>query len=159
MSLKITKVEIETLPALRFIGKRCMCDPSDFVARWNEWLENGWFDQLDELGVAPENGDVYLGMTSDSGSRYWIGLLFPPGTPVPDGFEYADILSSKYAIFGIAGKKEGELCSEDGAILCFEEMDKRGLIQNSDGQDFEQYSRLASDGKGKILLECLFAVK
>jgi len=159
MALKITKIRTENLPTLRFIGKQCMCSPTDFVAKWDEWIKNGWFEQLEKLGVAPENGDVYLGMTSDCGSRYWIGLLFPPGTPTPDGFEYADILASNYVTFGIAGKKDGELSGEDGAVLCFGEMDKRGLSHDPDGQDFERYSRPTLDNKGKMLLECLFAIK
>ena len=160
MALEITKVETKTLPTLRFIGKPCLCSPEDFVAKWDEWLEKGWFKQLEKLGVAPENGDAYLGMTSDSGSRYWIGLLFPPGTPAPDGFEYMDISASNYIVFGIDGKKEGELTGEEGAVICFGEIDKRSLTHDSEGQDLERYSRpLSSDGKGKMLLECLFPIK
>ena len=160
MAVKITEVRTDVFPRLRFIGKRCMCAPEDFVAIWDEWLVKGWFEQLDKLGVAAENGDAYLGMTSDSGNRYWIGLLFPPDTRAPEGFEYMDIQAGNYAVFGITGKKEGELLSEDGAVLCFGEIEKRGLSHDPNGQDFERYSRpIGSESKGKVLLECLFAIK
>ena len=158
MAVEITKVHPGNLPKLRFIGKRCMCNPEGFTAAWSEWLDNGLFDQLETLGTAPENGDAYLGMTSDCGSRYWIGLLFPPGTCVPDGFEHMDIPASLYIVFELAGKKEGELLSEDGAAICFNEMDRRGLVHASDGSDFERYSRPVVEGKGKTLFECLFAI-
>jgi len=105
MAVKITKVHTETLPNLRFIGKRCICDPGDFIAAWDEWLQKGWFTQLEKLCAVPENGDTYLGMTSDSGSCYWIGLLFPSDTLTPDNFEYMDIPSGNYIVFEISGKK------------------------------------------------------
>ena len=159
MAVKIYSVRTEILPALRFIGKRCICGPEDFVAKWDEWIDKGWFVQLEKLGVAPENGDAYWGVTTDDGCCYWIGLLFPPGTPAPDDYEYADSPAANYAVFAIEGKKEGELLSEDGINLVFEEMRKRGMTSLKGGWGLERYSRPASGGKDKVLLEFLNAIK
>ena len=61
--------------------------------------------------MAPENGNALLGATpnDENGCYYWIGLLFPPGTPVPDGFEYSDIPEGRHAVFEMGGKKDNEL--------------------------------------------------
>ena len=159
MAVAITSISATYLPKLRFIGKRCMCEPKDFVAAWDEWLAEGLFTRLEKLGVAPENGDSYLGMTAESGGSYWIGLLFPPDTQAPDGFEYEDIAASRYALISLEGKKDGELLNENGAALCFKEMEKRGLTHNAEGQDFEHYKRPSPDGKGRTLIKCLFAIR
>ena len=137
MALEIIKVYTENLPALRFIGKDCGRDNKVFVTKWNEWFENGWFEQLKELGVAPENGDAYLGATQYD--DYWIGLLFPPDSPVPEGFESAEAKASKYAIFRLDRKKDGELFGEDGINLVLEELRKCSLAPLWGGWGLERY--------------------
>jgi len=159
MALKIEKVYAETLPALRLIGRRCLCTPEDFVAKWREWFENGWFEQIEKLGVAPENGDAYIGATQND--SYWIGMLFPTGTHVPDGFEYADIPTSRYAVFGLYGKKDGELFGEEGITLVIGEMGKQGLVMSEGGWGLERYRRTlstAQDKKVGILFEFLNSI-
>jgi len=151
MAAKIVSTRTEIMPALRFIGKRCLCDPADFVAKWNEWLEKGWFDQLGKLGAAPENGDAYLGGGGGDGYGfvYWIGLLFPAGAPVPDGFEYADVPAAKYIAFEVSGKKAGELSGEEVHLLCTDEMRKRDLTQLNKGWGFERYRSLGQAVPGE----------
>ena len=161
MTVRIAEMHTENLPALRLIGKRCLCNPKDFIAKWDEWFKNGWFDQLEKLGPLPENGDRYLGVTDNSGN-YWIGLLFSPGTPAPDGFEYAEIPAARYAIMQIVGKRDKELLSEDGINLVIEELDKRSLTHSPlwHGWCIERYSRpFPPDGNGKVLLECLYELQ
>ena len=161
MAVEIIKTRIVEFPALRFIGKRCLCDPGPgFVAKWNEWLENGWFSQLEKLNPAPENGNAYLG--AGPGDVYWIGLLFPAETSVPNGFEYADIPADKYIVFEIGGKKDGELLNEDGAKLCFNEIQKNGWILRNGGWCYERYSRpdtIVSIYNEKNLFECVMAIE
>lgn len=159
MAIAIVKVHTETFPALRLIGKRCLCHPKDFVAKWSEWLENGWFEQIEKLGVAPENGGAYLGATQ--GDEYWIGMLFPLETPIPDGFEYVENPAAKYAVFQFSGKNDKELLGEDGIDLVLEVMHKRGLVPSECcGLCIERYSRpLTTIGKDKVLLECLYAIQ
>ena len=161
MAAKIVKLNTEDLPSLRLIGKRCLCDPKDFIATWDEWLKNGWFDQLEKLGRSPENRDMYLGVTDNSGC-YWIGMLFPPGTPAPDGFEYVEVPAARYAISQFEGKKDKELLSEDGINLVIKEVHKHGLTPAPlwGGWCIERYSRpLTPGGKGKILIDCLYEIR
>lgn len=161
MAVGIVKMHTENLPTLRLIGKRCLCNSKDFITKWDEWLRNGWFDRLEKLGPSPENEDMYLGVTDNSGC-YWIGMLFPPDTSIPDGFEYAEVPAARYAISQFDGKKDKELLSEDGINLVIEEMRKRGLIPALlwGGWCIERYSRpLTPDGKGKVLLECLYEIQ
>lgn len=160
MAIEIVKLHTETLPALRLIGKRCLCHPKDFVAKWGEWFENDWFELLKQLGVAPENGEAYLGATQ--GDCYWIGMLFPPGTPAPDGFEYADIPASRYAVFALEGKRAGELFGEEGITLCLEEMRKQGLDTYEGGWGLEFYASPrypTPDKKGNVLFAFRISIK
>ena len=161
MAVKIVKMHTENLPILRLIGKPCDCEIHDFVGDWDEWFKNGWFEQLEKLKTAPENGDAYLGVTDNKGG-YWIGLLFPPDTPVPDGFEYTDLPAAKYAVAQFDGKKDKELLNQDGINLIIEEMCKRGLVPVPlwSGWCIERYNRLnTSDGNDKVLLECLYEIQ
>jgi len=161
MTVEIVEMHTVELPALRLIGKPCNCEIHNFVDDWNEWLKNGWFEQLEKLGIAPENGDMYLGVTDNKGG-YWIGLLFPPNTPTPDGFEYIDIPAKRYAISQFDGKKDKELLNVDGINLIIKEMGKRELSPAPlwSGWCIERYSRPhTSDRDGKILLECLYEIQ
>ena len=161
MAAKIVKINTIDLPALRLIGKQCNCEVHDFVADWHEWLQNGWFCQLGKLEVAPENGDMYLGVTDNRGG-YWIGLLFPTDTAAPDGFEYVEIPAAKYAVSQFEGKRDKELLGVDGINLIIEEMRKHGLTPAPlwGGWCIERYSHpLSPEGNGKVLLECLYEMQ
>lgn len=161
MAVEIVKMHTVNLPALRLIGKPCNCEIHNFVADWGEWMENGWFEQLEKLGTAPENGDMYLGVTDNNGG-YWIGLLFPPNTPVPKGFGYMEVPAARYAIAQFDGKKDKELLNVDGINLIIEEMHKRGLTPTPlwSGWCIERYSRqLNQERNGKVLLECLYEMQ
>ena len=155
MAMGIINVHTEDLPALRLIGKR-YTDSKEFPAKWNEWFANGWFEQLQKLCVAPENGDAYCGATGEDGSCYWIGLLFLPSTPVPDGFEHAEIPAARYAVLALGGKKAGELLGEDGITLVLEELRRRGMIPREGGWGIDRYRRT---GEGSnVLFEFLIAI-
>jgi predicted transcriptional regulator YdeE len=161
MVVKIVKMYTGNLPALRLIGKRCNCEIHNFVADWDEWFENGWFEQLEKLHPTPENGNMYLGVTDNNGG-YWIGLLFPPNTPAPNGFEYAEIPATRYAISQFDGKKDKELLNVDGINLIIQEMHKHGLTPAPlwGGWCIEKYSRsITSDGNGRVLRECLYEMQ
>ncbi|MCL2461861.1 MAG: GyrI-like domain-containing protein [Defluviitaleaceae bacterium] len=161
MAAKIVNLYTETLPALRLIGKPCDCEVHDFVGDWDKWLRNGWFAQLEKLGAAPENADRYLGVTDNMGG-YWIGLLFPQGAPVPDGFEFAEIPALRYAILQFEGKHDKELLGEDGINLIIEETRRRGLPPAPlwGGWCIERYSKpTPQNGTGKVLLECLYEIQ
>ena len=103
---------------------------------------------------------MFRGIAQPGG--YWIGLLFPPGTPAPDGFEYTEIPAAMYAVAQFEGKKDNELLNVDGINLIIEEMLKRNLTPAPlwSGWCIERYSRpLNPEGKGKVLLECLYEMR
>ena len=161
MAAKIVEIHTETLPALRFIGKPCDCEIHDFIGDWDKWIENGWFEQLEKQCIAPENGEHYLGLTDNKGG-YWIGLLFPTDTPIPNGFEHIDIPAASYADLQFDGKEDNELLNVDGINLIIEEISKHDLNPAPlwSGWCIERYSRPSTpDGKGKVLLECLYEIQ
>ncbi len=92
---EIIKVFREHIPTLRFIGKRY-----DSFGHWGEWWQNGWFDQLeaamggvDKVLSVWENGGGYIGVERRGDGvpfAYYIGMLTPANTPVPDGFIHID---------------------------------------------------------------------
>ena len=99
---------------------------------------------------------AYLGVTY--GNAYWIGMLFSPDSPVPDGFEYIDHPVTKYGVFQFEGKQDKELLSEDGIGLVYDEMQKHGLIPDQAIMCIERYSRPQLTNS-KLFLECLHGIK
>lgn len=91
---EIIKVFRETIPGMRFIGKKY----TEF-GHWDEWWQNGWFDVLEKaMGGTEnicklwENGGGYIGLEqrSEDSFFYYIGMLAPENTPVPDDFVSVD---------------------------------------------------------------------
>lgn len=156
MAAEIVKTCTEILMELRLIGKRYYA-PEHFVANWGEWFEKGWFEQIRKQGVASENKDVYLGVTPPGAPCYWIGLLFPPGPSVPDGFDYVDIPALKYTVFEFDGKKEWELFGEDGVNLCLERMREYKVNIPENGWCIERYS--FTGRKGIVLFEAMWSIE
>ena len=92
----IQKTFRESIPALRFIGKRYF----EVGGHWGEWFCNGWFDAIEaamggteKITAIWENGGGYIGLERHKdGERwqYWLGMFVPADTPVPKGFDYVD---------------------------------------------------------------------
>lgn len=91
----IIRVFREHIPALRFIGKQY-----DGFGHWDEWWTHGWFDVIEQaMGGCDailslwENGGGYIGLERRAEGEpfaYFIGMLTPAHTPVPDGFVCMD---------------------------------------------------------------------
>lgn len=112
---EIIKVYKEHLPALRFIGKRYLNGDrgadGGYSNKWGEWFEKGYFEILEKQTPIAENDDAYLGLMSHSGIEgfaYWIGMFFPAGSPVPEGFESTDIPEGDVGICWIYGKEKND---------------------------------------------------
>lgn len=85
MGAEIIKVYKEHLPSLRFAGK-CYTNAGrvgGFGHKWEQWFENGWFEQLEKLGESKDVENGYLGfmrcngMDAENTFEYWIGMFFP----------------------------------------------------------------------------------
>lgn len=113
---QIVEVRKEGQCALRFIGKYYSNDDRDewgsYGAKWCEWHGNGWFAELEALGMANNVENGYLGFMSCgkdfSKFTYSIGAFFPADTTVPNGYDYIDLPEGDLAVALIKGKEQGD---------------------------------------------------
>jgi predicted transcriptional regulator YdeE len=149
MVAEIIKTYVEHLPAVRFVGKMYTEEDrvdGSFDKYWTEWRKNGWMDILKKLPQIEniEKGSIGLmGIENKNGIHcnfeYWIGMMLPENTIVPDGFSYVDIPKGDAAICWIYGSDEtGEIY--DAHELCMEKMF---------GKEDGWWNKIRNDLKGK----------
>jgi len=117
MAFEVTKIYKEQFPALRFIGKRYTNDDrteGGFGKQWGEWWSNDLFTKMKEGVSCKPYDDATIGlmtMRGDmSGFTYWIGLFFPSGSNVPDGYDFLDLPESNIGVGWVCGNEEnGEI--------------------------------------------------
>lgn len=168
IGVKITNMYCEHLPALRLIGKRYTHANLDadmkFGSKWNEWFQNGWFDLLGSIGcLTGYERTTIFGIHSANEMAYWIGMFFPEGTPVPEGFEYVDIPSGDVGMCWVHGYKEnGELYTQNTHDLCLTKIQDAGYVVKMDFNDvpckwsFERYNNerfFTPDYDGKVIMD------
>ena len=163
----ITKVYKEAQPALRFIGKKYgNSDRVDgcFSAKWDEWFQNGWFDEIEKLyernlnEFHPEGG-AYIGLISDTDGdfEYWIGIFMPPGTNSPEGFGHVDFPAENLGVAWVYGKVH-EVFNE---VLAWEAVKAKGFETKSTWY-FERCACprfTEADENGNIVLDMCFFLK
>lgn len=102
MAAHIVKAERVSHPPLRFIGKRYNDYPD-----WGDWWANNWFGVIEQIGPRAEINDssycVLVGET-EAGLEFYLGEFFPEGTPVPEGFDYADLPEMTAGLIYVHGK-------------------------------------------------------
>jgi hypothetical protein len=131
----IIKVYRQTIPAMKFIGKKY--GDKDringmFGSKWSEWWQNGWFELLEkQMGIPVsevyEDGNSYLGMMrwkENEPFEYWIGMFLPENTQVPDGFAYRDFSKSILGVCWIYGKQDDVYNNEN---KCAEKLQEEGM--------------------------------
>ena len=169
----IVKVYRQEVPALRFIGKKY--GDSDrvnggFGVQWGQWFQNGWFDALEKaLGSGKavyEDGDAYLGMMrykEGEPFEYWIGMFFPEGAAVPEGFGSVDFPASTLGVCWLKGP-EGELYGQEHR--CAAALEEKGwqIPPEKDGSwwFFERYGcpRFTTpDENGRVILDICHYVR
>ena len=167
MAAEIRKTYKEHFPSLRLIGKRYSDEDrhdGNFGHKWAEWQQNAWFEKLESLSPIPENGDAYLGVMRvvDGAVEYWIGMFFPEGTQVPEGFEYENISAFDVATCWIYGNgKNGELYGLDMHNRVVAEAAKHGFIRKDDDWCFERYNcpRFTDpDDAGNVILDYCISI-
>ena len=164
--VEIIKVGKESVPALRFIGKKYGDeDRVDglFGAKWGEWFENGLFEQLEKL--EPHDGwGHYIGLMGheDGVFKYWIGMFLPAETTPPEGFCYMDYPACNLGFCRIKGKEDSIYCNEP---ICCDKLQQEGFEMLD--QEFICFERElmcedhdnASLEEGEMLLDICFFVK
>jgi len=165
---EIIKVFKEEIPTLRFIGKKY----PDF-GHWGEWWENGWFDLLEEtMGGTDkilslwENGAGYIGVerrAEGESFAYYIGMLMPEDTPVPEGFVHIDFKDLSLGTCWIYGKEEEvhdisackQMILENGMEIW---QDEEGAVWSFENCLCPRYT--TPDEKGNVILDyCYFVTK
>lgn len=159
---EIIKVYRESLPSLRLIGKRYTNSDrgadGGFAGTWGEWFEKGYFKPLEELGSLPENEGASVGcMRCVDEFEYWIGMFFPEGTSVPEGYEFVDIPAGDIGTCWIYGRADnGELYGMEAHDRCMEKLREAGwqLAANPWFVERYNYTRFVKpDEKGNVILD------
>jgi len=175
MSITITKTYEQAFPALRFIGKKYTdADRVNgvFGAKWGEWWQKGYFDALEKhaehIGLSLQsiaNDDGYIGLCHCDGSAfsYWIGIFFPEGASVPEGFAYLDLPKHRVGVAWVHGNEDnGEIYGRDTWDKAFADVTK--LLYKEDNApscetvavSFERYNcprYTGKDEQGNVTLD------
>lgn len=167
---EIIKVYRQSLPAMKFVGKRYLEEQKvdgTFGVYWGEWFEKGWFEPLkfNDGGEEPfEDCNAFIGLcrfTQDEPFEYWIGVFAPQSAEAPEGYQSLDIEAGDVAVAWIYGR-------EPDVYMCcpISRMESEGyeLTNDSHGVQygFERYvcPRFTEPDKdGNIILDMCYYVK
>ena len=162
----ITKTYKESVPPLRFIGKKYLDSDrvnGTFGAKWGEWFQNGWFGTVEKqfdgnLTDVYENGNAYIGLmreNSDGIFEYWIGILMPAETTVPEGFGFVDLPAGELGVCWIYGKESEVYIPESE---CKKQLEAAGFDVNTDWciERCACPRFTTPDEKGNIILDICF---
>ena len=164
---KIIKVFKDEIPNLRFIGKKY----SDYD-HWGEWFQNGWFDLLessiggiDKILSVWENGGGYIGIERKADGQpfeYFIGMLTPENTVVPEDFIGIDFNNLCLGTCWIYGKEEEvhdtSACKQmiiDNGMEIWQ--DQKGAVWSFENCLCPRYT--TPDEDGRVILDYCYFVK
>ncbi|MBQ8597055.1 MAG: hypothetical protein IJ409_04615 [Lachnospiraceae bacterium] len=159
MAVKILEVKKESCPAARLIGKKY-----DGAVNWSEWWEQNLFEKLEAMECLTFNGDAYLGGVhiADGMPERWIGMLFPAGTEVPEGYEFVDIEPLDYAVCYLYAKEgSNDFFTMDTHNMCLEALKANGFKRKEDDWCFERCNcprYTTPDENGNVILDYAIAV-
>lgn len=154
MAVKLLEIKKESCPATRLIGRKYTGAPN-----WGEWWENEWFAVLEQNPCLPINGDAYIGAVHivEGMPERWIGMFFPAGTEVPDGFESIDIEPQEYAVCYLSDKEGSRgFFTMETHDMCLEALRAAGFARKEDDWCFERYNcprYTTPDGEGNVILD------
>ncbi len=171
---EIVNMYYERMPAARLVGRRYTSADLDedfmFGRVWGEWFANDWFNflwQQGEQGALPgQEGAAFFAREWQKGSRaYWIGVMKPEGTPVPEGFACVDFPAGVVGVCWERGSTEDPAFLRDTAH--FKVLDHL-LAQGNEAHTeisgdgiywtFERYDEgryFTRDGDGKVVVDRL----
>lgn len=162
--MDIVKVYKESLPNARLIGKCYRNEDRDeagtFGRHWQQWFQENWFKILRESCPGPGSNDSVGAMRMaglDGAFEYWIGILCPAGTPVPEGFESTELAACELGVCWLYGNEQnGELYGDKAFDQATAAMAEKGWKLPENGWFFERYNYprfIKPDEKGNVILD------
>ena len=157
MAVELIEIRREEWPACLLIGKR--------GADWGQWWANGWFEPIEKHPALPENGDAYIGAVRvvNGAPERWIGMYFPLGTPVPEGYEAVEIPAKAYAVCYLRDREgSGEFYAMETHRRCLEALQAQGMTRAEDDWCFERNNcpRFTTpDAEGRVILDYGIAIE
>jgi len=161
---KITKQE---LPALCFIGKKCIetTETVNVLNLLDNWQLKGWFNVIEKQSDIDyktfcEGGNAYINLVrkkDDGLYEHWMGMFTPEGTKVPQGYEAIDFPKSTLAVCSVYGKRD-EIAGYE--TECRNKLTEEGFAVEKDQWYFRRFNWhrfFEDDIYGKRLLDyCYF---
>jgi hypothetical protein len=163
---EVIKIYKESVPAMRFIGKKYLekdRENGGFGKKWDEWFSNGWFEELEksiDAIVNYANSEAYVGLMrwkENEEFEYWIGIFCSTDSKVPNGYSFVDFEEADLGVTWLYGKKNDVFGKEE---MCAEKLKDSGykIIPDIQGAYwfFERYvcPRFTTpDEKGNIILD------
>jgi predicted transcriptional regulator YdeE len=121
----IKKVYQQELPALRFIGKKCI-ETSETMKVLNlldNWQLDRQFDAIEKQSAIDyktffEGGDAYINLVrkKDHVFEHWMGMFMPEGTEVPQGYEMIDFPPMPISVCRVYGKRDEIVNMQEGFV-------------------------------------------
>ena len=112
----IKKVYQHELPALRFIGKKCIetSETADVLNLLDNWQLKSRFDDIEKQSAIDyktffEGGDAYINLVRKKDGEnfeHWMGMFVPEGTNVPEGYEAIDFPKMTICVCRAYGKRD-----------------------------------------------------
>jgi len=163
----IKNVAEQKLPALRFIGRKCVeaAGTKDAFKLLDKWQLNDWFADIEKQSDKDpksfyEGGNAYINLVrknADGLYEHWMGMFMPEGTEVPQWYEAIDFPSSTLAVCSVYGKKD-EI--DDCDTVCRDKLTEEGFVLKNDQWYFRRFNwrkYFAVDTYGKRTVEyCYF---
>jgi AraC family transcriptional regulator len=111
----IKKIYKQKLPALRFIGKKCVetSETANVLDLLADWQLKGRLKKIKKQSDIDyktffEGGNAYINLVrkKDGGmDERWMGMFMPKDTEVPQGYEAVDFPKSALAVCSVYGQK------------------------------------------------------
>lgn len=160
---RIVNVYKESHPTVRLIGRRYTDGDrgpdGGFAHVWDRWFENGDFNVLEQLSSTSADGHTQVAYMRfvDGVFEYWIGMLFPKETAVPDGYASVLIHAADFGICWIHGRDDtGELYGPEAFEMCLAEIEMAGWGMADEAWCFERYHPVrfrTPDEAGNVIVD------
>ena len=116
----INKIYQQELPALRFIGKKCIetSEKVNILNLLDNWQLNSRFDDIEKQSAIDyknffDGGDAYINLVQKKDAfkegslfTHWMGIFMPEGTEVPQGYEAIDFPKIAICVCRVYGKRD-----------------------------------------------------